>query len=95
MITLNLNMDEKQEAGFSDFDAMKREILKNPYKYDGLSFFDASIVEDDAVLTLRYIECYKCWEVEEYPTFESSSYTLHQAVDVFIECLQEYDYKRI
>lgn len=95
MIFLNLNMDEKQEVGFSNFDALKREVLRLPHKYDGLSLFDKSVVEDDAVLTLRYVECYKCWEVEQYPTFESSSYTLPEAVDVFIECLQEYNYKRI
>ena len=90
MISLNLNMDKKQEALFSNVDAMRREILRNPYKYDGLSLFDESVVEDDAVVTLRYVECYKCWEVEEYPTFESSSYALDEAINVFVETLREY-----
>ena len=86
MITLYKNLDTNQPVQFSSVDSLRKTILKNPFVYDGLAVF-TSKEDDDALVNLRYVEVYKTWEVEEYPKYESSSYTLEEAVEVFIQSL--------
>jgi hypothetical protein len=90
MITLYKNLDTNQPVQFSSVESMKKTILKNPFAYDGLAFF-ADVEDEDAMLNLVFINDGKesWWEVEEASTYESSSYTLEEAVDVFIQCLAE------
>jgi hypothetical protein len=90
MITLYRNLDTKQPVQFSSVEAMKKTILKNPFAYDGLAFY-AEVTDEDAMINLLYVKDGKeaWWEVEEFPTYESSSYTLEEAVEVFAGCLSE------
>lgn len=91
MITLYKNLDTKQPVQFSSIDALKKAILHNPFDYDGLALF-SEITDEDALVNLLYVKDgdESWWEVEEAPTYESSSYTLAEAVNVFIGCLSEY-----
>jgi hypothetical protein len=90
MITLHKNMDTKQPAQFSSIESMKKAIIKNPFMYDGLALFENKD-DEDCLVNLRYIELdgKKFWEVEEFPEYASSSYTIEQAVEVFAQTLSE------
>ena len=58
--------------------------------YDGLALFENKD-DEDCLVNLRYIELdgKKFWEVEEFPEYASSSYTIEQAVEVFAQTLSE------
>lgn len=90
MITLYKNLDTKQPVQFSSVESMKKTILKNPFAFDGLAVFSAT-TDEDAMVNLLFVKDgdESWWEVEEFPTYESSSYTLEEAIDVFIGCLSD------
>jgi len=90
MITLYRNLYTNQPVQFSSIEQMKNAILKNPFAYDGLAYF-ADVEDEDAMFNLLYVSIgnQSWWEVEEFPNYESSSYTLSEAVEVFAECVTE------
>lgn len=92
MITLYKNLDTKQPVQFSSVDSMKKSILKNPFMYDGLALFENKD-DEECLVNLVYVDLgdgRKFWEVEEFPNFESSSYTIEEAVEVFAQSLSDF-----
>jgi hypothetical protein len=86
MINLHLNLDEKQPVQFSSSDALKKSVVANPHKYDGLCFLS----EDWSVLELVYSEAYSNWEVAEDDGSESESFSdVGDAVSYFVEELKD------
>lgn len=91
MIKLYKNLDTKQPVQFSSLESMKKTIIKNPFAYDGLAYF-ADISDEECLVNLVHVDLgkgEKFWEVEEFPNFESSSYTIEQAVEVFAQSLSD------
>lgn len=90
MIKLYKNLDINQPVQFSSLESMKKTILKNPFMFDGLAYYENK-EDEDCMVNLVHVDLgngQKFWEVEEFPDFESSSYTIEEAVKVFAESLQ-------
>ena len=89
MINLNLNLNQKMPVQFSSLESLRKAVICNPFKYDGLCFFD-SPSDEETMLELVFSECYKNWEVAECGGAESESFDdVEHAVDSFIVELKE------
>ena len=92
MFILYKNLDSHQPITFESKEKLKSWMLKNKWQCDGLCFLDELLVPDDAVVDIKYIECYENWEVEEFPEYCSTGMEFGEAVDEFIDCLGKYLY---
>ena len=89
MINLNLNLDPKQPVQFSSVESLRKAVVMNESKYDGLCLF-CEEGDEFSMVELVYVEVYDNWEVATNEGKDSESFaTVEGAVDAFIVELKE------
>lgn len=88
MINLNLNLDHTQHAQFSSLEALRKAVLANEARYDGLCLF-ADPQDEMPIVELTYTECYDEWEVCNDGGEAFAHGTINETVDAFIQELSD------
>ena len=84
MINLHRNLDPKQPVQFSSVESLRKAVVSNPHKYDGLCFFEDQF-EDEVGVELVYVDGYESWEVCTSDGNESESFdSIEDAVEAFV-----------
>ena len=86
MVKVYKNMDFNQPAAFRKISDLKKWMLKNENFCDGLAW---GYIEDENEFKIDMIFIQEEWEVEYHPDFETNVLDFEDAVEEFVNFVQQ------